>query len=266
MARTRGTITQFFTGVGYLFRGFGTWRTAPGLMLLGMVPALIVGALFLAGFIALGLNIDTLARSVTPFATDWDEPLRSIIRVVASLAFIGAAVLIVVFTFTTITLIVGQPFYERISKHVDQQLGGVPDAVDSGFWRALGDGIVDGLRMLIPTVFIGAALLVLGFIPLVGTALAAVLGALVGGWYLAIELTGTPFDARGRSLRERRALLRARRPTTLGFGVVTYLLFLVPLGAVLVMPAAVAGAALLARSALGESTRSGPTSATRTTS
>ena len=35
---------EFATGVSLLGRGLGTWRTAPGLMLLGMVPALIVGA------------------------------------------------------------------------------------------------------------------------------------------------------------------------------------------------------------------------------
>jgi CysZ protein len=54
-------------------------------------------------------------------------------------------------------------------------------------------------------------------------------------------------------LPERRSLLRADRPTTLGFGVAVFVCFLIPLGAVLVMPAAVAGATLLARRALGQS-------------
>ena len=51
-------------------------------------------------------------------------------------------------------------------------------------------------------------------------------------------------------MRERRRMLGARRTTTLGFGVVAYLLFLIPFGAVLVMPAAVAGATMLARDSL----------------
>ena len=35
-------MTAMTTGAGYLLRGFGMWRRRPGLMLLGMVPALLV--------------------------------------------------------------------------------------------------------------------------------------------------------------------------------------------------------------------------------
>jgi CysZ protein len=46
-------------------------------------------------------------------------------------------------------------------------------------------------------------------------------------------------------------LLRARLPLALGFGLGVFVCFLVPLGAVLLMPAAVAGGTLLAREVLG---------------
>jgi CysZ protein len=249
-----GTLREFFTGVGLLGQGLRVWLTAPRLMLLGVVPALIVGALFLVGIIALGLNLDGIATAVTPFADAWGEPLRTGIRVIAGLAFLAVAVLVVIYTFTTVTLIVGDPFYEKIWRHVESRFGAVPQAPPRGFWRGVGRDVGTGLRMLIPTIFAGLALFVLGFIPLVGTILAATLGAFVGGWFLAVELAGLGFDARGLSLRERRQTLCARRAMTLGFGVATYLLFLLPLGAVLVMPAAVAGATLLTRRALGEST------------
>jgi CysZ protein len=252
------TIREFLSGVALLGQGLKMWLTAPRLMLLGVVPALIVGAVFLAAIIALGLNLESIATAVTPFATEGDEPFRTGVRLVASLAFLGLAVLIVIYTFTTVTLIVGDSFYERIWRHVEQRFGAVPDERTAGFWRELGKDVGTGLRMLVPTIFSGLALFVLGFVPLVGTVLAAALGALVGGWFLTVELTGLAFDNRGRSLRERRQALRARRPLTLGFGVATYLLFLLPLGAVLAMPAAVAGATLLARRTLGESTGPAP--------
>ncbi|MCU1440423.1 MAG: hypothetical protein JWP85_1420 [Rhodoglobus sp.] len=246
-----GTLREFFTGVGLLGQGLRVWVTAPRLMLLGVIPALIVGAVFLVGIIALGINLEGVATAVTPFATGWGEPFRTGIRVIAGLAFLAVAVLIVIYTFTTVTLIVGDPFYEKIWRHVESRFGTVPEAPHRGFWRSVGRDVGTGLRMLIPTILAGVALFVLGFIPLVGTILAATLGAFVGGWFLAVELAGPGFDARGLSLRERRRALRARRAMTLGFGVATYVLFLLPLGAVLVMPAAVAGATLLSRRALG---------------
>ncbi len=246
-----GRVRAFFGGVRLLGRGFAVWHSAPGLMVLGLIPALIVATAFAVGIITFGLNLETIAAALTPFASGWDEPWRTGVHIVAGLAFLAVAVLIVINTFTTITLIVGQPFYELIWRHVEERNGGIGTEVSTGFWRATGRAIADGLRMLVPTLLVGLGLFLIGFIPLVGTILTAVLGVFVGGWYLTIELTGLAFDARGIGRRERRRLLRSRRALTQGFGVATYLLFLIPLGAIFVMPAAVAGATLLARRTVG---------------
>ena len=48
----------------------------------------------------------------------------------------------------------------------------------------------------------------------------------------------------------RKALLKDHEPTMLGFGVAVQLCFVVPFGAVLMMPAAVVGSTMLAREAL----------------
>lgn len=243
-------VREFLSGASLLFRGLGLWKTAPRLMWFGMLPALIVGAVTLAALIAFGVNLELIARLVTPFANEWDEPYRSGLRIVAGLAFSVVAVLLVVFTFTAVTLAVGEPFYERIWRHVETQLGDAPVAPAVGFWSSLWHGIGTGIRMLIPVVGLGIVLFVIGFIPVVGQILVPTLGALFGGWFLAVELTGLAFDNRGFDLRVRRKALGSRRAHSLGFGVATYLCFLVPLGAVFFMPAAAAGAAMLTRDVL----------------
>ncbi|HEY6800895.1 MAG TPA: hypothetical protein VI121_09645, partial [Agromyces sp.] len=58
--------------------------------------------------------------------------------------------------------------------------------------------------------------------------------------------------ARGIARSGRRALLRGHRAELLGFGIATQLCFMIPLGAIVTMPAAVAGSTLLARSALDD--------------
>lgn len=251
-ARRSGTIRDFFSGLGLLGQGMRTWITAPKLMWLGIVPALIVGAAAVVGLVALGVNLETIAMWATPFAADWAEPWRTGTRVLAGAAVVGIALLLVIYTFTTVTLIVGNPFYERIWRHVEARAGDVPTAPEVSFWRTLRRGVGDGIRMLLPTVGIALLLFPLGFIPLVGQVLVPALGVLFGAWFITVELTGLAFDARGRTLRERRRSLGSRRAMTVGFGVGVYLLFLVPFGAVLVMPAAVAGATLLTRRVLNE--------------
>ncbi len=260
-SKLTNAVRSFFGGVGLLGRGIGVWRTAPGLMALGLIPSFAVAVAFTIGIVALGLNIESIAITLTPFANDWPEPFYTAIHITAGLAFLVVAILFVVNAFTTVTLAVGQPIYERIWRHVEQAAGSVPNEARPGFWRALGRAVGDGLRMLLPTLLIGLALFVVGFIPAVGPILAPLLGACAGGWFLTIELSGLAFDARGFAPRARRAALASQRSTTLGFGLASYLLYLVPLGAIFAMPAAVAGATMLAQrigsAALNEPDRNG---------
>ncbi|MGL4257596.1 MAG: EI24 domain-containing protein, partial [Microbacterium sp.] len=84
-----------------------------------------------------------------------------------------------------------------------------------------------------------------------GGILSTVFAVSCTGWLIADELTSRALTARGLSARERRVLMRGNRGRMLGFGVATQLCFMVPLGAVVTMPAAVAGATLLGRHAAG---------------
>ncbi|MFJ8580446.1 EI24 domain-containing protein [Micromonospora sp. NPDC093277] len=252
-----GAARRFLSGVGLLLRGIGLYVRSPGLMLLGVVPALISGALFAAAFAALVYFVDDLAALVTPFADDWPTTWRGLVRVVAGLALLGLGGLLGVLTFTAVTLVIGDPFYEKISERVEDRLGGTPGAVEVPFWASLRRSLADSLRLVAVSVLVGVPLFAAGFIPVVGQTVVPVIGAAVGGWFLALELVGAPFYRRGMGLAQRRSLLRADRPTTLGFGVAVFVCFLIPLGAVLVMPAAVAGATLLARRSLGQSIEEG---------
>lgn len=247
-------MREFFSGVAFLGRGVRMYVTAPGIMWPGILPALIVFAVYLAGVIALVFNIDSLVKLTDPLLADLDPTLRVLVQAVVGIAVLGLALVLFVFTFTAVTLAVGDPFYERIWNKTESLVGDAPAELAIGFWARFGRTLADTLRLLLLTILVSLGVLLVGFIPLVGTVAGAVLGALVGGWFLTLELCGFAFEARGLRLRDRRRALGARRARTLGFGVATYLLFLVPFLAIVVMPAAVAGATLLSRDALGEPT------------
>jgi CysZ protein len=238
---------HFLAGLGFLGRGLALYARNPGLLMLGLLPALITGALFLVGFGVLIYFVSDLADLVTWFADDWSSGLRDVVEFLAAIAILGLAGLIGVLLFTAVTLLVGDPFYEKISETVDDRLGGVPGAVELRFWASLKRNLADSLRLVLLSVLVGIPLFAAGFIPLVGQTVVPVVGALIGGWFLALELAGVPFARRGLRLADRRRILGAHRPMALGFGVGVFLCFLIPLGAVLVMPAAVAGATMLTR-------------------
>lgn len=244
-------MSQFLAGAGLLGRGLGLCLRHPRLLGLGILPALIAGLLYAAALVTLIVFADELAAAVTWFADDWPAGWRTALRIFAGIAMVGVGGLLSVLTFTAVTLLIGDPFYERISELVEDRFGGVPDAVDVPLWPSLRRSLADSLRLIGFSVLCGVPLFALGFVPVVGQVTAAVLGGAVAGWVLALELTGVPFQRRGQRLRDRRVVLKAHRPTALGFGVAVFVCFLIPLGAVLLMPAAVAGGTLLARRALG---------------
>jgi len=250
-AATGGAVRNFAVGVGLLGRGLGLVLRSPRLLGLGLLPALIAGVVYAAALITLISFIGDVSRAVTFFADDWATGWRDLIRVLAAVALVGLGGLLGVLTFTAVTLLIGDPFYEKISVLVENRFGGVPDEVEVGFWPSLARSLVDSIRMIGLSLLFGVPLLLLGFVPVVGQTVVPVLGATVGGWLLAVELTGVPFQRRGRRLRHRRLALRGNRPLALGFGVAVFLSFLIPLGAILLMPAAVAGATLLSRKVLG---------------
>ncbi|MGB3731039.1 EI24 domain-containing protein [Microbacterium sp.] len=239
-------ISEFLTGVRYLGRGFGYWRRMPRLMLLGLLPGLIALALLTAAIVPLLIWLGAITDVITPFADSWDPFWRSALRIALGVVITVAALMLASVVFTALTLLIGDPFYQRIWRAVEKDLGGDVPAGDGGLRVALGESI----RLVLLGILVALLALVVGVIPLVGAALATVIGVLLTGRLLARELTGRALNARDIDSRTRSRMLASRRSRMLGFGVAAQLCFMVPLGAVIIMPTAVAGSTLLARDLL----------------
>ena len=241
----------FRQGAAFLLRGLRLWRERPRLMLLGIVPAVIVGVLLAGAFVALVVYADDLISWATPFADGWSETIRSVFRGLLWLLVVAGAGMLAIVTFTGLTLAVGDPFYEKIWKEVELSLGGtVPDR-GVGWLR----GIADGLVLVVMGIVTAVMVFAIGLLPLVGAVVGFALGLVLSGRLLAGELVSRPLEARGLDRAQRAALMRQHRGAMLGFGVCVQACFLVPLGGIAVMPAAVAGATYLAREALDRAPR-----------
>jgi CysZ protein len=219
---------------------------------LGMVPALITLVGYVAALVALVVWGDDFVGWATPFADHWASPWRGAFRGLLTVMAVGGGLLLALISFTAVTLLVGQPFYETIAARVDRAEGGGPEDQEQGLWRELWISARDSLRLLLRVAAFGIVLFVLGFLPVVGQTVVPAVGFCVSGFFLTLELSGVAMQRRQIPLRERLRLLRSRVLLVLGFGVPLALTFLVPLVAVFLMPGAVAGATLLAREVLPE--------------
>ncbi|WP_051832023.1 EI24 domain-containing protein [Streptomyces katrae] len=239
-------------GFGYLLAG-QRWVLRHGRWLgFGLLPGLVSLVLYAGALVGLGYGADDLTAWATPFADGWTSPWQGLFRGFLTGLVFGLGLFVAVITFTAVTLLIGQPFYESLSEQVDRSEGG--DVPESGLplWRELWISARDSLRVLVRVLLYGIVLFALGFIPVIGQTVIPAIGFCVSGFFLAEELTAVALQRRGVELADRLALLRARRMLVLGFGVPLVLAFLVPLVAVFLMPGAVAGATLMVRDLTGE--------------
>jgi CysZ protein len=214
---------------------------------IGLLPALITFVGYVAALVALAFWAGDLTAWATPFADGWGSPWQGLFRGLLTAVLFGGGLLLAVLSFTAVTLLVGDPFYEAISGRVDESEGGAPPAPGLPLWRELFRSGRDSLRVLLRVAAFAVVLFAAGFIPVIGQTVVPVVGFAVSGFFLALELTGVPFQRRSVPLRDRLRLLRGRMGLALGFGVPLALAFLVPLVAVFLMPGAVAGATFLVR-------------------
>jgi CysZ protein len=253
-------VKNFLTGVRYFARGLGWTARRPKQWLFGLIPALIVLVLYAAALTALGVYLGDLVRLASPFADHWSSGLRDATRALMGVLVFAAAVMISIVTFTGVTLVVGEPFYEGISGRVEESAGGLPPETKVSLWRQLMRGLGDAVIVGLITGLFAVVFFALGFLPVVGQTVVPVVAACVSGYFLTLELTSIALERRGLRRSDRFALLRRNRGLSVGFGASVFVVFLIPLGALIAMPGAVAGGTLLARERLagqGVSARQG---------
>jgi len=248
--------TEVAAGLGLLGRGFGLIVRRPRLFLLGAIPPVLTSLLFVGVLVLLYLQGDVLVDAVTGFADDWPAGSARAVRLLVGAALVGGAALVMVISFTTLTLTLGSPLYDLISEFVDRELPNPPAGSDERLVSSLGRGLRQSAALIGVSALLAVVLFAAGFVPVVGQVVVPVVSALVGGWLLGIELVGSALERRHvLTLRGRRELLGRRRLRVLGFCVPTFLLLAIPFVGVVVFPVATAAGTLLARQLLGESTR-----------
>lgn len=246
-------MSEFFSGVGLLGRGLAVVLRQPKLFALGAVPPLITSVLFVVLLVLLFSQVDTVVGSLTPFADRWSAGVARMVRSLIELALVAGAVLVMVISFTTLTLTLGSPLYDKISEAVERELGGVVDPYDEPLALGALRAVRQSLGLIIVSVLIAAMLFFAGFVPVLGQTVVPVVSAIFGGWMLGIELVGSTFDRRGLlRIAQRRAGMRRRRARVLGLTIPTFLLLSVPFAGAIVFPVATAAGTILARDLLAE--------------
>lgn len=247
--RRRGAARRFAGALLLPWRAFGFLAAHRRLWPLVALPALINAVFFVAALVLLVGRVDDL------LALWWAQPaadglLGWLARGLWTVVWLLAAALGVVLSYVAVLLvggIVASPFNDVLSERTEHALTGraVPDPGESvlgGALRAVGSALVITLAyglLMVPV-------LLLNLVPVAGSLAAALVGGLLGAFFVALEYADSTFGRYRLPLRARVRRLRADAALALGFGLGTSLLLAVPLLNFVVIPIAVVGGTAVA--------------------
>ncbi len=233
-------LSNPFTGANYFFRGLGL-LSKPGVRLYVIIP-LSINIIFFTILIVLGVEyFSLLTEQYMPQFPSWLQWLYWLIWPM----YIAAILLIAFYTFSLLANLVAAPFNGLLSEAVEHYLTGEKPP-ESGWKQMLVDFVPDMINELKKIIyFIAWAIpfLVLFLIPVLQLA-APFLWILFTAWMLAMQYVDYPMANYKIRLKEVRQRLSEKRITSLGFGGITMLVTMIPVGNFIVMPAAVAGATI----------------------
>jgi len=232
---------KFVRGPLSLFAGLKWLFAHPRFLLLGAIPAAIAGLLLGTGFIVLVVFSGSLASLVNPLVGGlWTWAATAIVVAVQSAIIATGAVLSYVL-FTALALAIGDPIYSKIAEEIEAESG---VKLPPSSWMI---GIKDALLLVLKGLVVAVVAFIVGLIPGVGGFLSFVVTWTFLPFFLAEELLGRTLVPRGVYAQDKTKVLLRDFRATWSFGATCQFLFSIPLIPVVIMPAAVAGAALLAQ-------------------
>ncbi len=222
-------------GLRYLWKRPALWRHA----IIPILINIVISGLALLLFIGLAAGTITLVHSW--FGEGWGW---LILEILFGLVLLAMALFATFLTWLLLQAIFCGYFYDLLTREVEGQLGMRPEDIkDVALFQQVADTIIDLLVLLAGNI----GLLLLNFLPLVGSVL-----AIVGGIYFNCKTFGAeylsyPLAVRGLDRRQRRQFLRKFRSQSFGLGLIVLCVSLVPLVGPVILTTAVVGAVLLHR-------------------
>lgn len=194
------------------------WVVAPAVVSLVLLVALVAGVMHL---------VDPFTGWLVAHLPGWLAHIASSLLTVLVVIALSVGALI---AFVSVAGIIAGPFHEMLSEHVEAKLTGEPPApfALSTFLHGAALGVIHGLRRLAVSLIGLAVAFAVGFVPVIGTVAALVLG----GWLAATSAAYDCYDAvlarRSLAYRDKLAYLARHRGRTLGLGAAVAAMLLVP--------------------------------------
>lgn len=245
-------------GATYPFQALAVFRRRPHLWLYLIGPILInlviciflyVG-LLMFGWQSLEDGMDNLTLWVENLIANLPKWLvfleYLIIGAEYFLRFVLVVVLLVVvgFILTQFGVLLGSPWYGKLSEQLEKIRTGNLEVVEVGIVRDIGRAILFELKKLALMVMVGGFLFLLNFLLGLGTIFASLGGLALTTTIICLDFFDAPLERRRLRFRQKLKIVLQSFPASFGFSFVCLILISIPLLNLVTIPLCVAGGTL----------------------
>ncbi len=252
-------LGELAAGVYDGMRGAMYLVRTPRLWLYVLLPAVVAAALL---FAVVGSVLALLNAPIAMLGSWLPTWAAGVLKLLAGIALTIASLAVLI----SVAAVIAGPFNEMLSESIEERVTGVagPQFSVIHFVRDLVTGIWHALRRVALYLVVMLLLLVAGIVvPVVGTIIAAVLGALATARFASWDAYDAVWSRRRLRYRDKVAYLRAHRWRTWGLGASVAVVLVIPGLGVIGLAIGAAGATLrsleverAATAAAGATTRS----------
>ncbi|HBB31559.1 MAG TPA: hypothetical protein DDZ80_06110 [Cyanobacteria bacterium UBA8803] len=245
-------------GATYPFRVLAVFRRTPrlwGYMITPILVNVVVGIVLYAGSLFWGWQaVEALEVTLAQWL---DKAIANLPAWLSFLEFLATGVtwllhgLLVVglllltgFLLLQFGGLLGAPWYGQLSEQLEELRTGQIHTIEVGIVRDIGRAILYELKKLLLVVGIGLPLLLLNFVPGIGTVVAAVVGVLLTATIVCLDFFDAPLERRRFKFRDKLGIVFRSLPASASFSLVCMAMITVPFLNLVTIPICVASGTL----------------------
>ena len=228
-------MNNFIYGFFYPFRCIKLFFRYPKLIGYSIVPLIInliiYGTIFFYSFSRItGLSEDFISNNVS------DKLILEIIKLFLNVFIFLLVLIFCYFMFVILGGIISAPFNEKISRYIEENVFGEQSGFNLPFFKDAFASIRAELKKLLFYFSIIIPLLLIDFIPMIGSVITLVFGTGFSFYYNALDYMDYPMTRRMKGFRVKLKTVNSQMMLSMGFGGISFILTFLPVINVLLNP------------------------------
>lgn len=249
---------DFIRGASYPLRTVKLFARNPQLLQYLAIP-MLVNLVLGVGIYALSLRWawrtatngyvwleGTLSQAIArlPNWLQWLNYGADVLGVIVGVIFIIFVFILVGFILMQFGVILGAPWYGKLSEKLEKLRTNSLEIVEVGFFRDIARAILFELKKLALILCISPLLFAINFLPAIGTVISSVGGITLTSTIVCLDFFDSPLERRRFTFRQKLKLVYGAFPASGGFGLICLALISLPLLNLLTIPICVASGTL----------------------